>query len=100
MSAFENVFGRDYAFTMTTPKVDIAGPFSGKIAMHPPQRHFDSFAKAADECGLSRVYLGIHFRYDSEQGVALGRLVGAKVVDNFLQPLYSGPWPLPQRGRS
>jgi hypothetical protein len=100
MSAFENVFGRDYAFTMTTPKVDIAGPFSGKIAMHPPQRHFDSFAKAADECGLSRVYLGIQFRYDSEQGVALGRLVGAKVVDNFLQPLYSGPWPLPQRGRS
>lgn len=87
MTAFEDVFGANYAFTMRIPEVDIAGPFSGKIAMHPPVRSFESFAAAADECGLSRLYLGIHFRYDSEQGVALGEQVGRKVVDNYLQRL-------------
>lgn len=87
MTAFEDVFGSDYAFTMRIPLVDVAGPFSGKIEMHPPTRQFGSFAEAADECGLSRVYLGIHFRYDSTEGVKLGRQVGRQVVDNFLRPL-------------
>jgi len=86
MAAFNDVFGSDYAFTMRVPMVDIAGPFSGKIEMHPPTREFDSFSQAATQCGLSRVYLGIHFRYDSVEGVNLGKAVGRNVVDNFLQP--------------
>ena len=93
MVAFEEVFGTDYAFTMRIPVVDIAGPFSGKIEMHPPTRDFDSFAAAADECGLSRVYLGIHFRYDSTEGVKLGRQVGQQVVDNLLRPVTRHPSP-------
>ena len=84
MSAFTEVFGDDYAFTMRIPMVDVAGPFSGKIEMHPPTRRFGSFAEAADQCGLSRVYLGIHFRYDSVEGVRLGRLVGRNVVEHQL----------------
>lgn len=86
MSAFENVFGADYAFTMQTAEVDIAGPFSGKIRMQPETRSFDSFMQAANECALSRVYLGIHFRYDSTAGYDLGRQVGTNVLDTFLQP--------------
>ena len=84
MSAFENVFGEDYAFTMHIPVVDIAGPFSGKIEMHPATRSFASFSDAAMECSLSRVYLGIHFRYDSTEGFALGNRVGKNVVENLL----------------
>lgn len=84
MTAFENVFGDDYAFTMRTPMVDIAGPMSGKIEMHPPERSFARFSDAADECGLSRVYLGIHFRYDSVEGTRLGSNVGRNVVDHHL----------------
>ncbi len=84
MMAFEDVFGEDYAFTMRIPMVDIAGPFSGKIEMWPPTRSFDNFREAADECGASRVYLGIHFRYDSVEGVKLGRQVGKNVVDLLL----------------
>lgn len=87
MTAFENVFGTAYAFTMRIPQVDIAGPMSGKMDMQPPERHFESFAAAADECGLSRVYLGIHFRYDSVAGVELGRRVGRNVVDTMLLPV-------------
>ena len=84
MMAFEDVFGDNYAFTMRIPMVDIAGPFSGKIEMWPPTRSFDNFREAADECCASRVYLGIHFRYDSVEGVKLGRQVGRNVVEQFL----------------
>lgn len=86
MTAFETVFGQDYAFTMRTPTVDLAGPFSGKIDMQPPTRDFASFASAASQCGLSRVYLGIHFRYDAVEGLQLGAKVGRHVVDTLLVP--------------
>jgi hypothetical protein len=85
MTAFADVFGSDYAFTMRIPMVDVAGPFSGKMEMHPPTREFSGFYDAATECGLSRVYLGIHFRYDSIEGVKLGKVVGKNVVANFLR---------------
>ncbi len=84
MSAFAEVFGDDFLFTMRIPMVDIAGPFSGKIEMHPATRDFERFSEAASECALSRLYLGIHFRYDSEAGFKLGQQVGKNVVDNLL----------------
>ena len=92
MTAFDDVFGDDYAFTMSIPMVDLAGPFSGKIEMHPPTRGFESFSEAAMQCGLSRVYLGIHFRYDSIEGVRLGEAVGRNVVDNYLRPTRKSGW--------
>jgi hypothetical protein len=69
---------------METPEVDKAGPMSGKIRMEPPTRRFASFAAAARECSLSRVYLGIHFRYDSLAGNELGNKVGRQAVQSLL----------------
>ena len=86
MSALAHVFGDDYAFTMRTDTVDLAGPFSGKIEMHPATRSFERFSDAARECGASRVYLGIHFRYDAVAGVRLGEQVGGQVIATLLQP--------------
>jgi len=88
-------FGDDHAFTMSTPRVDEAGPMSGKIAMDPPTRSFDSFSAAAEECALSRVYLGIHFRYDSTYGTDLGNAIGGWVVEKALTRLDGGD----QKGR-
>jgi hypothetical protein len=65
---------------MRTEQVDIAGPFSGKIKMLPVTRRFDRFSDAAMECAISRVYLGIHFRYDSIAGFELGQQVGRNVI--------------------
>lgn len=79
--------GDAYPFTMTTEEVDTAGPFSGKITMDPPTRSFSSFSEAGLEASLSRVYLGIHFRYDSEEGHRLGTAIGEYAVMHFLQPL-------------
>jgi PAP2 superfamily len=86
MSIFEDVFGERYAFTMETALVDKAGPLSGKVEMRPSTRSFGSFDAAAEECARSRVYLGIHFAFDSSAGAQLGRQVGEYVLKNALQP--------------
>lgn len=42
-----------------------------------PVRSFASFAAAAEEAAMSRLYGGIHFRFGNENGLAQGRAVGA-----------------------
>jgi hypothetical protein len=42
-----------------------------------PVRSFPSFAAAAEEAAVSRLYGGIHFRFGNENGLAQGRAVGA-----------------------
>jgi membrane-associated phospholipid phosphatase len=87
MTILGKTFGDRYRFTMRTPEVDEAGPLSAKVRMVPPTRSFTSFSAAAHECALSRVYLGIHFRYDSEQGERLGKKVGTYAWDHYLQSI-------------
>lgn len=81
--------GDTYAFTMTTEEVDSSGPFSEKKKMNPPTRSFDSFSEAGLEAALSRVYLGIHFRYDSEEGHRLGNEIGDYANENYLKAISS-----------
>ncbi len=87
MTALADTLGDDLRFTMTTAQVDSAGPMSEKIAMDPPTRSFESFSSAAMECAMSRVHLGIHFRYDSVAGNELGRRIGRYGVGRFLRPV-------------
>lgn len=87
MSAFTSTFGKKYDLTMRIAKTNLGGPFSPEINLLPATRSFKSFDAAARECSLSRVYLGIHFRYDSVQGTELGRQIGNYVSKHFLQPV-------------
>ena len=48
-------------------------------------RHFASFNDAAEEAGLSRIYGGIHYRFDNSAGLTLGDLVGTAVVERLLR---------------
>jgi hypothetical protein len=50
-----------------------------------PVRSFTTFTQAADENADSRVTAGIHFRFATEQGKALGRKVGSYIVEHHLQ---------------
>jgi membrane-associated phospholipid phosphatase len=86
MTVLAEVFGDDRPVTMTTPEVDAAGPLLEKVPMDPPTRSFPSFSAAAEECALSRVYLGIHFRYDSVAGNRLGRQIGRYALEGYLRP--------------
>ncbi len=49
-------------------------------------RFFRSFSEAEMENGRSRVYLGIHWNFDSTEGIALGRRVGDYVYDHVYPP--------------
>lgn len=87
MTVMADVFGNNLAFKMTTKEVDKAGPFSGKMSMNPETRSFNHFSDAAMECSMSRVYLGIHFRYDSIEGNKLGAKIGNFIVTNYMRKL-------------
>ncbi|GGD53616.1 vanadium-dependent haloperoxidase [Muriicola marianensis] len=89
MRVLANVLGTgdDYAFVMTTEEVESAGPFSEKVKMEPPTRSFNSFSEAGLEASMSRVYLGIHFRYDSVEGHRLGNAIGDYANENYLTKL-------------
>jgi hypothetical protein len=47
-------------------------------------RSFTSFRAAAEEATLSRIFAGVHFRFDLTTGQRLGDDVADFVVDNFL----------------
>jgi hypothetical protein len=64
-------------------------PFSmGSLTALPanPVRSFHTFTQAADENADSRVRAGIHFRFATERGKALGRDVGSYIVRHHLRP--------------
>lgn len=71
-TALTSIFGEDFAFEDDT-----------EIPFGLPVRKFESFAKAADEAAISRMYGGIHYRAAVEVGVKQGRDLGKFVVENL-----------------
>src|SRR6266496_4075510 len=51
-------------------------------------RSFRGFSAAAQEATLSRIFAGVHFRFDLTTGERLGQNVADFVVDNFLTPVH------------
>jgi hypothetical protein len=71
-----------------------AVPFSVSYAGFPGvTRSYDSFTAAANECGMARIWGGIHWSFDITAGDALGRSVGTYVFQNFLLPRGNAPVP-------
>jgi hypothetical protein len=50
------------------------------------ERSFDSLTEAKLENAQSRIYLGIHWRFDADDGIATGDAVANYVFENFLEP--------------
>jgi hypothetical protein len=80
--AMAEFFGTD-RITFTLESED---PFYQQLPSHPP-RTFHRLSDAAWENALSRVYLGVHYRMDAEDGFIAGRKIGRHVVRHFLRPL-------------
>ena len=53
-------------------------------------RSYASFGEAAQETADSRIWGGIHFRFDSVAGQQVGTNVGDHVFENFFQPAEHG----------
>ncbi|MGV0024503.1 vanadium-dependent haloperoxidase [Phormidesmis priestleyi] len=75
-----NFFGTDYiTFELDTEDPQLKDKFV--------TRTFDSFSAAALENGRSRVYLGVHFQWDADNGYISGTRLADYVSANFLKPL-------------
>ena len=48
--------------------------------------HFDGFWQAAEEQSESRIYGGIHYRFDQVAGQQIGRSAAEFVFANFMTP--------------
>ena len=71
-TVLDSFFGANFAFT------DTRRPESA-----PRPRHFTGFDQAAAEAAASRMYGGIHFRFDNEVGLAVGREIGRFVLQHM-----------------
>jgi hypothetical protein len=69
-----SVFGENFAFQDTS---DLR-----YIGM---QRHFNSFAEAAAEASISRVYGGIHYRFSVDTGAVRGKQLGRYIVHKLVE---------------
>jgi hypothetical protein len=71
-AVLKNFFGRDnIAFTLASENATVA------------DRSYTSFSQAAQESADSRMYGGIHFRFDNEDGLTAGTKLGNFVARNF-----------------
>jgi len=50
-------------------------------ALYPSERAY--FAEQADEAAFSRLLGGIHFTHDNDEGLRVGRLIGAFAVSRM-----------------
>ena len=79
-AVLKNFFGRDnISFTLASETATVA------------DRSFTSFSQAAQESADSRLYGGIHFRFDNEDGLAAGTQLGNFVARNFFQAQEHAP---------
>jgi hypothetical protein len=62
-------------------------PASNCDGAAPIVREFDSFSSAAWENGVSRIYVGWHFRNAVEVGYRHGERIGRRAITRFLQPV-------------
>ena len=70
----KETFGDHVAFTMQTTTAPT----------EMPTRSFTSFSAASAECADSRVMLGWHFRYATDAGLSLGRVIARWMDKNHL----------------
>lgn len=59
-----------------------------------------SFSQAENENADSRIYIGVHWRFDCDGGLALGRQVGDWIFDHYLRPVDGLVSALPDGGAS
>jgi hypothetical protein len=80
MSAF---FGTNHIpFSITSED-----PFYAQLPGNPGARSFTTFSQAGFEDALSRIYLGVHWRFDCEDGFKAGAELGYYIGNTFFHPV-------------
>lgn len=86
----ERFYGRDdIQFTFISDELNgITRGVDGNTRPVVP-RTFDSFSEAKYENGQSRIYLGIHWAFDRDDGIMAGDKTADYIIDNVLEPKSS-----------
>src|SRR5262245_13503179 len=80
-------YGTDnLSFTLTSDECNGVTTDQNGAVRAPATRSFSSFSQAAEENGQSRIYLGIHWRFDKTAGIAQGTSIADYVFQNYLEP--------------
>lgn len=53
-------------------------------------RRFDTPKQYVDDVSLSRIYLGVHYRFSVDAGIAMGTAIGKLAAQRYFLPLASG----------
>lgn len=81
-------FGTDeIAFTFVSDELNGLTLDNEGVARPLLPRSYATLTEAEEENGQSRIYLGIHWRFDKTAGIAQGRSVADHVFDALFQPL-------------
>lgn len=83
-AVLSRLFGPSYNFASQSDTASGWRSISTKETS-PRVRAFTSFAQAADEAGMSRIFGSIHFNFDNTQGLKLGSDIGNFVSNNALK---------------
>jgi hypothetical protein len=83
-SASSGASGAVLADFFGTDNISFTSSSEGLIV---PDRTFTSFSQASAEAASSRLYAGIHWSYDNEDGLAGGRAIGHYVFATQLRPI-------------
>ncbi|MFO7597817.1 MAG: phosphatase PAP2 family protein [Desulfocurvibacter africanus] len=76
----------DIAFTFVSDELNgVTTDNDGSVRPYAP-RHYSSLSEAEEENGRSRIYLGVHWEFDSTEGIAQGRQVADYVFERTLKP--------------
>jgi hypothetical protein len=71
-----NFYGTDdIAFSFQSDELNGVTTGSNGLVRPAVTRHFDSFSEAAQENADSRIYLGIHWRFDAQEGIEHGNAI-------------------------
>ncbi len=81
-----------FSFTSDEYNGRNADSVTGKVRKYTPV-HYNSFKDAEVDNAESRVYLGIHWQFDADSGIAQGNQIARFVFANAFQRVRTGPTP-------
>jgi hypothetical protein len=86
MAAIGGSAARALQLAVGTNDVSVAATWHQSGGLPDVVHNFGGFWQVAEEQAMSRVYGGIHYRFDNEAGLQAGRKVADFVVANFATP--------------
>ena len=87
-AVLRSVFGDRTSFSNCSPWLPAGNSCAGGTGGQGVVRTFTSFSQAAAENGVSRIYVGFHFRKAVDDGLRHGQKIGNRAVTTAMQPAH------------